>query len=201
MTVLLKKWCYTILFFQFFTWLSAQNIPISGLDTLEIYEDLKEALKNPNKVYGVSLKKQKLTEFPIEVFSFKNLVYLDISKNKIQQIPSHIDTLKKLVVLNMSNNHIQGLPESLFNLKNLQYLILGKNKIPYVSSSISKLKELLYLDVWSNEFYSLPPEIADLKKLQKLDLRLINLSLSKQKQIQQWLPHTVIYFSNGCDCD
>lgn len=178
-----------------------QELYLIGLDTLTIYEDLKEIKKNKDHVYAISLKKRGLKEIPAEVFSCKNLLYLDLSKNKIQKIPAALDSLKQLRVLNLSSNRIDELPELVYNFKHLNYLQLGKNKIPYISSSLDKLKELVYLDLWSNEFYKIPAEISALKKLQKLDLRMLNFSYSEQKLIQSYLPKTIIYFSEGCDCD
>lgn len=70
-----------------------------------------------------------------------------------------------------------------------------------ISSSIQNLKKLRYLDLWSNDFYAIPPEIGTLPELKKVDLRMLNFSDTKQKLIQSYLPKTIIYFSQGCDCD
>ncbi len=178
-----------------------QNLSYIGLDTITIYDNLKEALKNPDEVYGISLKKMKLKELPSELWQFKNLLYLDASKNQITEIPKNITDFSSLKVLDLSNNAIIAIPEEVYKLENLQFLQLGKNKIEYISTSIKTLQNLVYLDLWSNEFYNVPPEIGELKELKKLDLRLINLSNEKQMIIKSWLPHTTIYFSQGCNCD
>ena len=53
------------------------------LDTLTAYTSLEEALKNPELVIKLELRKKGLKVFPKEIIQFTNLQYLDLSKNKI----------------------------------------------------------------------------------------------------------------------
>src|SRR5688572_12687521 len=49
-------------------------------DTLDLdeYTSLEEALKEPEKVKRLSLKRKGLKEFPKDIYKFKNLVELDL---------------------------------------------------------------------------------------------------------------------------
>ena len=64
------------------------------LDSMQLeeaysYIDLEEALKHPEMVVRLELRKKKLKEFPKEIFMFKNLQYLDVSKNQIKELQKH----------------------------------------------------------------------------------------------------------------
>ncbi|NJL14071.1 MAG: hypothetical protein HC913_14405, partial [Microscillaceae bacterium] len=65
------------------------------------YTDLKAALQNPEDVYGLDLSGQGLTEFPMEIFQFKNLRILNLGynlktekRNNLKEIPAQIGELK-----------------------------------------------------------------------------------------------------------
>ena len=51
------------------------------LDTMRAYTSLEEALKNPEKVIKLELRRKKLKSFPMEILKFPNLQYLDLTKN------------------------------------------------------------------------------------------------------------------------
>ena len=55
-----------------------------------VYKDLISALKNPQQVYHLKLRRKSLTQFPQELSSFPNLKVLDLSKNKITTMDSVI---------------------------------------------------------------------------------------------------------------
>jgi hypothetical protein len=71
----------------------AQLIEYEQLDTCKVYHSLEEAMLNPSIVYRLDLSKQKLKEFPKEIFLFleferlknlteiKSLMYLTTLKN------------------------------------------------------------------------------------------------------------------------
>src|SRR5687768_4849869 len=75
-----------------------------------IFESMEEALKDPEKVYRLHLKKQKLTSFPMDILKLVNLQELDLSKNKLTEIPEEIGSLSKLQILNLSKNQLELLP-------------------------------------------------------------------------------------------
>lgn len=172
-------------------------------DEEEIHEftDLKSALKNPELVLSLDLRKQKLIDFPKEIFLFTNLEKLNLSKNKITDIPSEIGTLTQLKELDLSGNRIELLPLEIGNLIQLKRLILGKNDLYSLPRSFGNFQSLEYLDLWSNNITELPKEMSTLTNLKILDMRLIQMNKEKQEAIQQLLPHTLIYFSPSCNCD
>lgn len=171
-----------------------------SLEHADEFTNIDSALKNPDQVIKLVLRKSKLTVFPKEILQFKNLQYLDLSKNKITELPQEIGQLKDLQKLVLSKNHLTSLPKEIGQLKNLRELNINQNDIEYLPAEIGKLENLVYIDMWSNNLNRMPEEIEDLKKLRVLDLRVILLDDEDQQHIQSLLPHTTIYFSPSCKC-
>jgi Leucine-rich repeat (LRR) protein len=105
-------------------------------DEEKVYTNLAEAIQNSDKVYKLELIKKRLTAFPIEVFRFKNLKYLNLSSNKLSHIPSDIEKLTQLEELDLSRNEITEVPAEIGSLANLKRLILFKNEIDTIPPDI-----------------------------------------------------------------
>src|SRR5574337_1686289 len=83
------------------------------LDSMTAFTDLTEAMKTPDKVVKLVLRKQKLKAFPKEIWSFPNLQYLDLSKNQITDFPDTLWKLKNLQVIHLSRNKLESLPREI----------------------------------------------------------------------------------------
>jgi len=170
------------------------------LDTLTAYTSIADAMKDPDKVIKLELRRKRLKEFPKEIFRFKNLQYLDLSKNNIKEIPPGIDSLKSLQILILSKNEIESLPREIGELKMLQYLNVNQNDLTSLPPQIGSLINLKNMDLWSNNVDKFPDEMRNLKKLKILDLRVILIPDAEQARVQGMLPRTKIYFSPYCKC-
>src|SRR5688572_1207587 len=93
-----------------------------SLATYQEYTDLGEAMKNPDDVVRLNLRKKKLKGFPKEVLQCRNLQYLDLSKNNIKELPDSIVALKSLQYLIVSRTGLEMLPRNIGELKNLKHL-------------------------------------------------------------------------------
>ena len=62
----------------------AQLLDSLSLDTTTAFTSIDQAMKNPEKVVKLVLKREHLKAFPKEIFQFTNLQYLDLSKNPSQ---------------------------------------------------------------------------------------------------------------------
>jgi len=182
--------------------LSAQTELLDSLtlDTLTAYTSIADAMKDPDKVIKLELRKKKLKEFPKEIAQFKNLQYLDLSKNNIKELPPEIDSLKNLQILILSKNDIESLPKEIGNLKALQYLNVNQNDLSSLPPQIGSLTSLKNMDLWSNNVDKFPNEMRNLKQLKVLDLRVILIPDAEQWRVQEMLPKTKIYFSPYCKC-
>ena len=81
------------------------------------YNNLEEALKNPNKVYRLNLGNQKNLPKKFDLSVFKNLEFLSFENNNLEEIPLGLTNLKNLKTLNLSGNLFKELPEEINKLK------------------------------------------------------------------------------------
>jgi len=198
--ILIKIFTFSLLITGFNT--HAQLLDSAALTKEPEYTDLAMALKNPDKVYKLNLRRKKLKEIPKEVFIFKNLQVLNLSKNKLKAIPADIGKLTNLQVLNVSANNIDTIPPEIGKLIHIKKLILNQNIIAHLPSTIGNLTQMTFLDMWGNEIQEFPKEITKLKNtLKVVDLRVISIKEDKQEDMVIQLPNTKIYFSTGCNCD
>ncbi len=173
-----------------------------ALDTMREFTSIEEAMKNPEQVVKLSLRKQRLKSIPKEVYLFPNLQYLDLTKNQIEEVSDSIGMLHNLQVLILSKNKIQGLPREIGDLSNLKILNINQNELVALPPQIGKLKKLEILDLWSNDLSMFPEELKQLSgTLKVLDLRVILINQDQQNRIRAMLPGTTVYFSPPCKCN
>jgi Leucine-rich repeat (LRR) protein len=123
----------------------------------------------PRLQYGtvLSLKGNKLTEFPIVLLSKKRvIVSLDLSDNMIQFVPDAINETQ-IRVLTMSNNELSSFPQ--IDKMTLLSLNLSGNYLTEISSLPSK-KWLRQLDLSNNRLTSIALSLTDMNSLQSLIL-------------------------------
>ncbi len=179
--------------------ISAQVGDSLATDTV-IYTSIEEALKNPDQVYKLELRKKKLKTFPLEIFKFKNLEYLDLAKNSIKELPVEIGNLSGLKSLNLSKNDLESLPAEIGKLTNLEYLNVNQNELYSLPREIGELVNLTKLDLWSNNIEKFPQELGYLKNLKVLDLRAILIPDEEQLRLREMLPGAKIHFDPYCKC-
>jgi Leucine-rich repeat (LRR) protein len=185
-----------------FLFSSAQDALLDSIQiaTCQEYTDLTEALKNPDNVIKLTLRKKKLREFPAEIFQFKNIQYLDLSKNSIKELPDSIVMLKNLQYLIVSKTGLERLPKNIGQMKNLRHLNINQNEVSVLPYSFGDLENLEVADLWSNNLDYFPETMSKLKNLKMMDLRNILIPQNHQDRIQGMLPQTLIYFSPACNC-
>jgi Leucine-rich repeat (LRR) protein len=191
---------YLLLLINLFSYSQSQLLDSMALANYEEFTDLTEALKEPDNVIKLSLRKKKYKEFPKQIYAFKNLQYLDLSKNFIKQLPDSIIKLTNLQYLIVSRNGLEALPNTIGKLKNLKFLNVNQNEIARIPYSFGELENLEALDMWSNNLEYYPETLKNLKNLKSMDLRNILIPQNHQDIIQSQLPHTTIYFSPACKC-
>ncbi len=138
---------------------------------------IEEGLKRPLEVVHLKLKRERLTEFPLEIIQFKNLEILDLSNNKLESIPKEISKLKKLKRVILSKNNLVDFP--------LVFL---------------QMNELVYIDLWDNYIENLPAEIKQKENLQFLDIRGVLLKPDIYSELSFWFDQDILKISPPCDC-
>lgn len=188
-----------ILSFSFKT-ANAQLLDSLSLDTMQGFTSIQEAMKNPDAVIKLVLRKQHLKSFPKEILQFKNLQYLDISKNSIAELSDSIYLLSNLQYFSCSKTGLKVLPKEIGKLSNLLYLNCNQNDLEALPPQIGNLEKLEILDLWSNNFNEYPSTLSGLKSLKVLDLRNILISDEVQTNITNMLPRAKVYMSPSCKC-
>ena len=178
----------------------AQLLDSLTLDTMQGHVSIQEALKNPDAVIKLVLRKQHLKTFPLEILQFKNLQYLDVSKNTIKELPDSIFMLSQLQYLACSKTGLERVPKEIGQLSQLTYLNLNQNDLESLPPQIGNLEKLEILDLWSNNFSEYPATFSNLKSLRVLDLRNILISDEVQNSIINMLPKAKVYMSPSCKC-
>lgn len=178
----------------------AQLLDSLQLDSIPAITDLQEALRQPEKVIKLELRKKKYKKFPIEIFQFPNLQYLDISRNSIKEIPDSMYMIPHLQYFDASKNKISSMPKSIGRLKRLAYLNFNNNELFGLPPQIGMLENLRILDLWSNELSDFPESMKMLKNLLVLDLRAILMDEALQKRLKELMPNTTIHMSPSCNC-
>lgn len=178
----------------------AQLVAIEKLDSLPVFKSLDAALKNPDQVYRLDLSKQKLKEFPKEIFRFKNLNELILDKNKITEIPDSIFTLKNLQKFSAERNEIEVFNIKITKLGNLVKLNLADNLIETIPDQIDDLEKLQYLILWDNPISYYPLSFANMTALKYLDLLNNQMNAQTQQRLKTALPDCRIIFSPPCNC-
>ncbi len=198
----MKVFIFIILLLSPFAGFS-QLLDSLSLDTMEGYQNVQEALRDPQNALKLDLSKNKLSEVPKDIEKLTNLQYLDLSKNKITSIPSWIGELKDLQFLILSKNNIDSLPDEIGNLTHLKYLIAGRcEKLSTLPHTIGNLKELRYIDLWDDNISSYPYELKNISgNLKVLDLRDVLVEAAAQDFLKSILPTTNIYFTPVCPCE
>lgn len=165
------------------------------------YKSLQEALANPDSVHKLSLKRQKLTTIPEEVYSLPYLQELDLTNNKIKMLPPEIARLKNLSYLNVSKNLLETFPKEMGELNKLKTIVASQNEeLSSFPAEMSKMDNLTYLDIWGTSISEFPPEWSKMQNLKWIDLRTINLNKEEKAAIEELFPDAKIYLSEGCNC-
>lgn len=115
------------------------------------FYSMDEAMRQPEKVYKLSLSHEKLKAFPYDISRFKNLQVLNLSHNKIKEVPAQIADLPNLQVLILTNNKIRTLADEMSELENLEVIYLGNNKLAAMPGWIGGLSKLRKLDLSYNQ--------------------------------------------------
>ncbi len=162
--------------------LNAQLLDSLALSKVEEFTSLDSALKDPDKVIKLVLRKKHLKAFPEEIYKFKNLQYLDISKNNIKTLPDGIGQLQNLQYLICSKTGLETVSKEIGKLKYLKYININQNEVASLPWEFGELQNLEIADMWSNNLSEFPESLNKLTSLKVLDLRNILISDDVQKR-------------------
>lgn len=160
-------------------------------DTMITAKSMKEALRNPEKIYELTLRStrtnyispnikklvnlrildisgSKVTSIPKEIEFCRNLKSIIANASQLKEIPTTIGKLKKLRVINFGYCKLRNIPKEIGELKNLWSLHLGSNKLDELPGTISNLKNLTFFSIDDNQFKKFPICILGLESVGNL---------------------------------
>ncbi len=104
----------------------------NGLDqTIEfrVYTNLHFAMREPELVYHIDLRNQRLTKFPEQLYKFPNLRSIILSDNNLQKIEIKPNALQNVVMLELANNKINEFSIGKNSLTFIKKLNLDNNQL------------------------------------------------------------------------
>jgi Leucine-rich repeat (LRR) protein len=118
----------------------------------ELYNQkiLKFISENRCDLSNLSLQKINSNIYS-NIYSFTNLIELNLSENQIYHISSQIENLLNLKTLNLSDNLIEELPSNIGNITELENLFLSGNRLKDLPKTIINLKKLKWLSLLDNK--------------------------------------------------
>jgi len=131
---------------------------------------ISSQIKNLIELETLSIKYNRLLDFPLVICELKNLTHLTLEYNGLTTIPPEISKLGKLKYLSLGNNEIKVLPEEIKYLKNLEELDVSENHLNYFPEFLFNLKRLREIDLSSNAIENIPASITSLNFVRKLNL-------------------------------
>ncbi|KAH9621025.1 hypothetical protein KSS87_002534, partial [Heliosperma pusillum] len=131
-------------------------------------------LSNKKRLYEIDLSSNSyIGEFPRNVLTAPNLIYLDIRYNYLSGcLPYEIGLLKKTRVFDVSRNYLTGpIPQSFACLAGMKFLVLSYNQFyGAVPELVCKLPLLIKLTLSNNYFTQVGPECMKLIRSKVLDV-------------------------------
>lgn len=158
------------------------------------YNDLKQAIKDYDKVLSIDVARQDLIKLPGKLKRLNKIVSCNLLGNKFTSFPTVLAELKTLDEISLSSNKLTEITPKIGKLKNLRILIMNNNKLTELPKEIGELTNLLYLEIGNNQLTRLPDEIKYLTSLQELHIERNKLSESEKERIKKLLPNCVIHF-------
>lgn len=140
------------------------------LKQLPEFEDLDEALRQPENVFRFRAYRQDDADVLERVAELKNLQTLSISLSNVSKLLPRLGELTGLQDIYLQASKIQTFPKSVLGLAHLRSLAIGNNSLRELPASIGDLEALEYLGLSQNELRGLPESIGRLAKLKTLVL-------------------------------
>ncbi len=132
-----------------------ENLKYLNLADNQIHEISGHYFMNLMNVEKVDISYNQITLIPPEGIEYPKCKNLSIKGNRLQQFPTAVSDVKTLEKLDLSENKISSIEDDAFDkLENLIELDLSFNELTYLPSSIGKLTKLKRLNLSGNNIGS-----------------------------------------------
>lgn len=158
------------------------------------YNNIKQAIRQKNKVLSIDVASQGLYKLPNKLARLDKIVSINLLGNQFETFPTVLSKMTTLDEISLSSNQLTSVGAEIGQLKNLRILIMNNNQLKELPKEIGELTNLLYLEIGNNKLTSLPEEIKYLTSLQELHIERNNLSETEKQRIKKLLPKCIIHF-------
>ena len=137
------------------------------------YNNLDEALRNPEKIFKLNLSNQTVPLTMVDWSKFINLEYLSLKNDHLKEIPLGITRLKTLRTIDLSGNNFNNLPSDFDKLTELEEVFLNDESnmnVPKTLETLAKLPNLKTLHLENDNLQLLPSELLQFRTLENLYL-------------------------------
>jgi Leucine-rich repeat (LRR) protein len=131
------------------------------------YDELDEALENPDKAEVLVMRNRKMETLPPEIGNLYHLKILNIGNNELKFLPAEIGQLKNLEELSVENNKLTHLPNEILRLTRLRRIHLNQNQLSRFPMLPNTVEEIYLSD---NGITEIPSEIRNKVRLKIIDL-------------------------------
>ncbi|XP_035665248.1 leucine-rich repeat receptor-like protein kinase PEPR1 [Branchiostoma floridae] len=146
---------------------SLPNLEVLNVDNNNL-SAFPPGVEKLQKLRGLGINDNQLTEVPSGVCSLPNLEALGVGNNKLSTFPPGVEKLQKLRVLHIYGNQLTEVPSGVCSLPNLELLNVSNNPIRRLPNDVTRLTRLKNLDVHCCQFDEFPRQVLQLKTLEKL---------------------------------
>ena len=136
----------------------------------KIYRSLTEALAEPEQVYRLSLRNNRIRSLPKEISRLTNLRELDISGSLLTSLPEEIGELRELRVITGNASRLTSLPAALGRLPKLRMINVGYCRLDALPSELAGSTSLWELLAGDNRLTELPDSYRHLDNLFRLHI-------------------------------
>lgn len=150
-----------------------------GLTMPSRYEDLDEALRNPEQVVGLRLyRTEGSAEQIARVAELTGLQALECTMTNVSELLPLLDRLTNLRELSFQACDVSIFPETILSLPHLRELNIGNSGVEELPADISRLEHLESLGLSQNELRSVSDSLFEL-----VNLKVLNLSYNRLESL------------------
>lgn len=144
----------------------APRVPPPG-----VFTSLDSALRMPDSVKYLNLRKQQIVKLPVNIGLLKNVTSIDLGECGLTAFPKEVLACSQLATLNLEGNPLKSVPPEISQLSGLIRLYLKNTGITGLPATIGKCQLLSTLDISQNPLASLPvKELNTLPRLRSLTI-------------------------------
>ena len=138
-------------------------------DSTVVFEEVQEHYSRIKKLEHLDLSYNSIEQLPQFIKKFDQLSTFTLRRNLLTNLPIQIGELNNLIEIDLSENKFKKIPEILFQIKNLEKLVMNSNMIDTMEYT-KENDSLKYLFLANNNFKIIPLDIINFLEIKHIAL-------------------------------